>query len=67
MPAPTLNPDEYTFGEAPVDSVDIVMLESFPLQVMVAVSGNIQKACSLSGVSRSRLYELLKKHAICTG
>ncbi|MDA8140061.1 MAG: sigma-54 dependent transcriptional regulator [Desulfobacteraceae bacterium] len=32
--------------------------------LMSAARGNIHKACTLSGVSRSRLYELLKKHAI---
>jgi transcriptional regulator of acetoin/glycerol metabolism len=32
--------------------------------LMSSVEGSMHKACSLSGVSRSRLYELLKKHAI---
>ncbi|MBI5552053.1 MAG: sigma-54-dependent Fis family transcriptional regulator [Desulfobacterales bacterium] len=32
--------------------------------LMSSVQGSMHKACSLSGVSRSRLYELLKKHAI---
>ncbi len=32
--------------------------------LMTATHGSMAKACSLSGVSRSRLYELLKKHAI---
>jgi two-component system NtrC family response regulator len=32
--------------------------------LMSTAQGNIPKACSLSGISRSRLYELLKKHAI---
>ncbi len=35
--------------------------------LMTAADGNIGKACRLSGVSRSRLYELLKKYAISTG
>lgn len=35
--------------------------------LMTASGGNIGKACNVSGVSRSRLYELLKKHAINTG
>ncbi|MBI5897105.1 MAG: sigma-54-dependent Fis family transcriptional regulator [Desulfobacterales bacterium] len=32
--------------------------------LMTTAEGSIAKACTLSGVSRSRLYELLKKHAI---
>ncbi len=32
--------------------------------LMSTAEGSMSKACSLSGVSRSRLYELLKKHAI---
>ncbi|MCX7635860.1 MAG: hypothetical protein N2Z74_09005, partial [Syntrophales bacterium] len=35
------------------------------LRHLLAVSGeNIQKACQISGLSRSRLYELLKKHRL---
>ena len=37
------------------------------LHALISTSkGNITKACSLSGISRSRLYELLKKHDIPT-
>jgi inhibitor of cysteine peptidase len=42
---PTLNPDEYTFEEAPVESVDMVFLESFPLQVHVVASGSLSNGC----------------------
>ncbi len=38
-------------------------LERQYLQNLLAISGNnIKKACSVAGLSRSRLYELLKKH-----
>lgn len=44
-PEPTLNPDEFTFEEAPVESVDVVFLESFPLQVHVVASGSLSNGC----------------------
>ncbi len=36
----------YEYGEAPVDSFDIVFLESFPLQVNVIVTGNLPDGCT---------------------
>lgn len=35
-------------------------------RLMSTAQGNMNKACALSGVSRSRLYELLKKHSIAS-
>ena len=35
--------------------------------LMVSVSGNIDEACRISGLSRSRLYALLKKYRLLSG
>ncbi len=48
-PAPTKPavPEEYEFGETVfVDSIDIVFLESFPLQVHAVVKGNLPDGCT---------------------
>ena len=44
QPAPAEG--EYEYGEAPIDSFDIVFLESFPLQVHVIVTGNLPDGCT---------------------
>ncbi len=49
------------------DRAVVEMENSYLSALMSAVNGSIPSACSLSGVSRSRLYELLKKHAIPVG
>ena len=42
-------------GQAPVDSVDIVMLETFPVQVVLNVKGNLPDSCTtLDQVNQSR-------------
>lgn len=53
-------PSLQIFRERVVDKAEADYLGT----LMSATQGNIPKACSLSGISRSRLYELLKKHAI---
>jgi two-component system NtrC family response regulator len=41
----------------------IARVEQQYLRDLMAVSGdNIKRACAVSGLSRSRLYELMKKH-----
>ena len=58
-PAPTLTPPpegELLEGMAPVDSLNINMMESFPVQVMAVVSGHLADDCtSISGSQQSRL------------
>jgi two-component system NtrC family response regulator len=49
-----------TVREAAIDKAEADYLHS----LMCTAEGSMSKACSLSGISRSRLYELLKKHAI---
>ena len=42
-------------GQAPVDSVEVVMLESFPVQVQLNVKGNLPDSCTtLDQVNQSR-------------
>lgn len=42
-------------GIAPVDSIEIVMLESFPVQVMVIATGSLPDSCTETGsVSQKR-------------
>ena len=48
-PAPieTLDPDKFEIGEAAYfDSMDIVFLESFPLQVHAVLKGNLPDGCT---------------------
>jgi len=46
-PTETLNPDEFEIGEtAYIDNMDIVFLESFPLQVHAVVKGNFPDGCT---------------------
>ncbi len=42
----TTGSNEPVRGQARVDSVDVLLLESFPVQVQVAVSGNLPDACT---------------------
>lgn len=50
------------FREEAIHKAEISYLNT----LMDAVGGNIAKACMLSGLSRSRLYDLLKRHSIGT-
>jgi inhibitor of cysteine peptidase len=44
---PSQTTDDYTYGEhATVESLDIMMLESFPVQVEVRVSGYLPDGCT---------------------
>ncbi|HUP26929.1 MAG TPA: hypothetical protein VM409_00720 [Chloroflexia bacterium] len=58
--ASTLTPSQQPesdqqIGSAQVDSIDILMLESFPVQVSVTVKGNLPDACTTLGtISRTR-------------
>jgi len=56
-------PQLQSFREKAVEEAETQYLDA----LMSTAQGDIAKACSLSGVSRSRLYELLKKHAIRYG
>jgi two-component system NtrC family response regulator len=56
MPLPPLQ----SFREEAVEKAEISYLNA----LMGVTGGDITKACALSGVGRSRLYELLKKYAI---
>jgi DNA-binding NtrC family response regulator len=49
-----------TVRDAAIEKAEADYLNS----LMTTAQGSMSKACSLSGMSRSRLYELLKKHAI---
>ena len=44
------------------------MIESaearYLIELVKTAAGDIRKACAISGLSRSRLYELLQKHDI---
>ena len=52
-----------TFKEVRKEYLD--KLESKYLRELTIVSnGDVQKACKISGLSRARLYELLKKHGV---
>jgi hypothetical protein len=42
----TIGSNEPVRGQAMVETVDVLMLESFPVQVQVAVSGNLPDACT---------------------
>lgn len=48
MPTPTLAPTTPIpmNGEAPVDSIEIMIMESFPVQVSVRVRGELQDGCT---------------------
>jgi hypothetical protein len=43
---PTTPQGGYVYGEAPVDSVEAVILESFPVQVHAIVRGNLPDGCT---------------------
>ena len=46
-PTETLDPDKFEIGEAAyIDSMDIVFLESFPLQVHAVLKGNFPDGCT---------------------
>jgi len=40
---------EFTFGDAQIDAIDIAILESFPVQVRVTVTGNLPDGCTQVG------------------
>lgn len=46
---------EYTIGQAQVDSVDILIKESFPVQVDVLVKGNLPDGCTEIGDAKQQL------------
>jgi inhibitor of cysteine peptidase len=42
-------------GQAPVDSVEVIMLETFPVQIQLIVKGNLPDSCTtLDQVNQSR-------------
>jgi len=46
-PTGTPSGDEYEYGQnAIVDSIEVILLESFPLQAQVVVSGNLPDGCT---------------------
>ena len=49
-PTPTSQPalpeGEVNYDLAPVDNIDILMMESFPVQIRVMISGNLPDGCS---------------------
>lgn len=75
-PAKTFDPEVYEIGEnANIEKVEIVFLESFPLQVHALVSGNLPDGCT--GVHRSeswlegntlivKIFTQREKNVICT-
>lgn len=47
QPALTLDPDKYEIGEnGYLESIEILILESFPLQVNVRITGNLPDGCT---------------------
>lgn len=46
---------EYTIGQAAVDSIDIMLKESFPVQVDVVVKGNLPDGCTEIGDAKQQL------------
>ncbi len=63
---PMLNPDNATTLPSLVDLRQAAMdeLEQRYLKELSTVSTTLAKACAISGLSRSRLYSLLKRHRI---
>jgi two-component system, NtrC family, response regulator len=57
---PPALPPLHRFRDEAVEKAEVNYLH----HLMAAAEGNMTRACSMAGVSRSRLYELLKKHAI---
>ncbi len=52
---PTVPPGGFVYGEAPVDSVETVILESFPVQVHAIVRGGLPDGCTeIAQASASR-------------
>jgi hypothetical protein len=50
MPAPSSTPPALVpAGLAPVDSLDVLILESFPVQIHVVVKGQMPDACTFAG------------------
>lgn len=44
---PPASPEgEVSYGLAPVDNIDILIMESFPVQISVMISGNLPDGCS---------------------
>ena len=41
-----VDPDEFTFGKAIIDSAEVLILESFPVQVNVQINGSLQDGCT---------------------
>lgn len=37
----------YVYGDAPVENIDILILESFPVQVQVIAKGNLPDGCTV--------------------
>jgi DNA-binding NtrC family response regulator len=44
--------------------LDVMMPDGIGLDLIAPANGDIKKACRVSGMSRSRLYVLLKKHSL---
>jgi len=75
-PTATLDESAYELGEnAIVESVEIVFLESFPLQVHAVVSGYLQDGCTtvrsaeseqVNSTFKVRIYTRRPKDAVCT-
>lgn len=75
-PTDTLDESEYELGEnAIVESVEIIFLESFPLQVHAVVSGQLPDGCTTIRSTESekanstfevRIYTQRPKDAVCT-
>jgi two-component system NtrC family response regulator len=53
-------PSFKTFRETSLASVE----NRYFSQLMEVTRGNIKQSCAISGISRTRLYTLLKKHGI---
>lgn len=49
VPAPTAEASQVEVGLAVVDSIDILMMESMPVQVNVVVRGNLPDGCTTIG------------------
>jgi len=75
-PTATLDESEYELGEnAIVESVEIIFLESFPLQVHAVILGNLPDGCTTVRSAESkqvnstfevRIYTQRPKDAVCT-
>lgn len=48
---------QYEIGQAMVDSVEVVLKESFPVQIDVLVEGNLPDGCTELGNARQQLVE----------